>query len=333
MCQTSSYQIFDRSPISAVTIEVTLSKNCSNHPLIMTYLPHYNCAQSIYDVNDFIVPATENSAVTITTRIEEVSHTLRRCDNSSRHASMYVAAQHQCTDVARCIFPPSYRDVFANKSIVHKPQLCWYRLPAKQIRQNYQVLDYMLFIKYYVEFPQLGLVRSNLIRDKQVGNYTITCEYDPIQHPYCPRFRILKILEMIEKDPAEYKLMFRYGSLIEIRISWKCNLDKSLDLCKPHYQFERLDHKPFRNNPYQLGSSFLTSRHYFSSNDSELHRVHATVYNLHIVVSVTGEVGKRDLFQMTTSIGSFIGIFGAGTIVCDLIAAFFTNFKSIKYDG
>jgi hypothetical protein len=44
-------------------------------------------------------------------------------------------------------------------------------------------------------------------------------------------------------------------------------------------------------------------------------------------------VGKRDLFQATTSIGSFLGIIAAGTITCDFIAAFFTNLKSVKYDS
>ncbi|CAF4422824.1 unnamed protein product, partial [Adineta steineri] len=56
------------------------------------------------------------------------------------------------------------------------------------------------------------------------------------------------------------------------------------------------------------------------------------IYNLHIVVSVTGEAGRFDLFQTTTSIGSFLGIFGTGAIVCDLFATFVTNFKRVRYE-
>jgi hypothetical protein len=159
-----------------------------------------------------------------------------------------------------------------------------------------------------------------------------TCEYDPIENPLCPKFRISKILEMIEPDVREYERMFFYGSLIEIKISWKCDLDRGLKCCKPFYEFERLDVKPFEENPFDPGSNFLTSRHFFRPNDSELHRVHTQIYNLHIIVSVTGEAGRFDLFQTTTSIGSFLGIFGTGSIVCDLIAAFITNFKRVKYD-
>jgi hypothetical protein len=160
-----------------------------------------------------------------------------------------------------------------------------------------------------------------------------SCEYDPYTHPLCPKFRISKILQMIEKNPREYELMFFYGSLIEIKISWKCNLDRALKYCEPVYEFERLDFTPYENNPFDPGSNFLTSKHFFRPNDRQLHRIHKRIYNLHIVISVTGEAGRFDLFQTTTSIGSFLGIFGTGSIVCDLIAAFITNFKRVKYEN
>ncbi|CAF0771589.1 unnamed protein product [Adineta ricciae] len=338
MCQRSSYQIFDRSPISAVTIKVKPSSNCSSDPKIMRHFPDYNCTQSTYDVNDFILPPTENSAVTITTRVVEFGHILQNCDtakvrtNQTNFLRPYTKLLHECYDKARCILPPSYRSIWENNTIVRKPQLCWFKLSKVHVKRNYQALDYVLFIKHYVEFPQLNLVRNNLMQGAS-ENYTQTCEYDPDNHPLCPKFRILKILQLIEVDPKEYELMLYYGSLIEIKISWKCDLDKPRRFCEPKYQFERLDHKPYDANPYQPGSTFLTAKHFFGPNDRRLHRVHTNIYNLHIVVSVTGEVGKFDLFQATTSIGSFLGIFGAGTIVCDLIAAFFTNFKTIKYDG
>ncbi|CAF3275935.1 unnamed protein product, partial [Rotaria sp. Silwood2] len=162
-------------------------------------------------------------------------------------------------------------------------------------------------------------------------DYLNTCEYDPDKHPSCPKFRILKILQIIETNPHEYELMFFYGSLIEIRITWKCNLDRHLKYCEPVYEFQRLDIKPYEANPYDPGSNFLTSRHFFLPNSHELHRIHTHIYKLQIIVSVTGEAGKFDLFQTTTSIGSFLGIFGTGSIVCDLIATFLNNFKRVKY--
>jgi hypothetical protein len=339
MCQRSSYQIYDRSPISAVTIKVELSRYCLSNASIMQHFPTYNCTQSSYDVNDFILPATENSAISIATRTTEIEHILRYCDNTtirdgaSNYSSIYATSIHQCYHKARCILPPFYRYTDEDDTVIETPQLCWFKLPTMHVKQNYQALDYILFIKHYVEFPQLSVTRYNLVPDNMTKQYIDTCEYDPSKNRLCPRFRISKILETIKFEPDDYANMFSRGSLIEIKISWKCNLDKRGEACEPHYDFHRLDVTPYEANPYEPGSSFLTSRHFFRPNDRELHRIHTTIYNLHIIVSVTGEVGRFDLFQTTTSIGSFIGIFGTGRIVCDLIAAFFTNFKRVKYDS
>lgn len=334
MCQPYSYQKFDSSPISAVTIKVKPSNACSSHSSVMPYFRGYNCTQSLYDVNDFIIPAVENSAITIITRMTETEHVLRRCDNTTLGRNPPESfSSSPCSHPARCILPPFYRREYEDASILRKTKLCWSRKPDVQTKYNYQALDYILFIEHFVEFPLLGLVRHNLLPEAKDKKYLESCEYDTHKDPFCPRFRILKILKLIESNESEYESMFYYGSLIEIKISWQCNLDRNFNLCKPQYQFKRRDYQRYEDHPYQPGSTFLTSRHFFRPNDRELHRVHTEIYNLHIIVSVTGEVGKFDLFQTTTSIGSFLGIFGTGTIVCDLLAAFFTNFKSVKYES
>jgi hypothetical protein len=329
MCQRSAYQVFDRSPISAVTIKVKPSANCSRNSPIMPYFPDYNCTQSRYDVNDFILPVTENSAVSITTRMTETEHVLTFC-NDTRNGNPSI---YNCYEAARCILPPLYRDKYGNQTTVDNPQLCWFKLFTTTTKQNYQALDYILFVKNFVEFPQLHLVRDNLASDIVNKTYLDQCEYHPIKHPLCPKFRILKILQMIETNSSEYESMFLYGSLIEIKISWKCNIDRRLGSCVPNYGFQRLDVKPYRDNPFDPGSKFLTSRHFFRPNGRQLRHVHTNIYNLHIIVSVTGEVGKFDLFQTTTSIGSLLLILYGGTVVWNLITAFFTNFKRVKYES
>jgi hypothetical protein len=333
MVQQDSYQIFDRSPISAVIIKVKQATHCSSNSSIMYRFLNHNCTKSSYDVNDFIIPATENSAVSITTRIVEIEHILRHCDNTTFKNNLTYTT-HTCDHRSRCILPPFYRYQYDHEDIFEKQQLCWFKLSSSpRTRFNYEALDYIIFIKHFVEFTELNVVRHNLLSDRITKDYLAACEYDPNDHPLCPRFRISKILQMIETHPNEYELMFFYGSLIEIKISWKCNLDRHLKYCEPVYEFQRLDVKPYEENPYDPGSNFLISRHVFRPNDRELHRLHTHIYNLHFVVSVTGEAGRFDLFQATTSIGSFIGIFGTGSIVCDLLARFITNFKRVRYDN
>lgn len=336
MFQKDSYQIFDRSPISAVTIKVKQSHVCSNDNIFLRDVLIYNCSNSLYDVNDFIVPAVENSGVSIVTQMVKIKHVLKPCKD--KHLEMYYrysplrnVSVHQCDHSSRCILPPAFRN--QEKDLLNQEILCWFESVPKEPRLNYQALDYIIFIKHFVEFAQLGVVRQNLLSEVLTPDYLKTCEFDPSEHPLCPKFRILKILQIVEKDPREYKSIFFYGCLIEIRISWKCNLDRNLKYCEPTYEFKRLDVIPYNANPYEPGSNFLTSSYYFQPNSSELYRIHTRIYNLHIFVSISGEAGRFDLFQTTTSIGSFLGIFGTGAIVCDLIGGFIVNFKSVKYDN
>lgn len=354
MFQRTSYQIFDRSPISAVTTKVEPASFCSKNSSIMRRFHDYNCTQSIYDVNDFILPAIENSAVSITTRMTEIEHVLTSCENppyenqSRRYSSVNATALHSCHALPRCVIPPFYRERFENQTISdnqtiyenrtiirhrRRLRLCWYETSPANEKHNYQALDYLLIVRNFVEFPQLNLVRNNFARDLFTKNNINTCEYHEKKQPLCPRFRISKIIEMVETNASQYEAMFQYGSLIEIKIDWDCDLDldQRKTPCKPHYAFKRLDVIPYENNPFDPGSHFTTARHFFQPNGSQLYRIRTKIYNLHIIVSVTGEVGKFDLFHTTTNIGSFLGVFAAGTIVCDLLVAFFTNIRSVKY--
>ena len=327
--QRNSYQIFDRSPISAVTIKVKHSKDCLRNSSISTFFPGYNCDfQSVFDVNDFILPAIENAAISITTRLVEQEFLLRSCENTTNSTLPY-----QCDHISQCVLPPFYRSQREKSRNSSSFSLCWFPMAISTIKLNYPALDYVLFIKHFIEFPHLSLVRHNLISKNLLKNDLKTCEFDPETDRFCPKFRLLKLLELIEKNPNEYERMFFFGSLIEIEIDWKCNLDYGNDLCEPNYKFRRLDITSYEKHPYDPGSNYHLSKHFFQPNDRQLHRVHTQVYNLRIVVSVTGEAGRFDLFQTTTSIGSFLGIFGTGSIVCDLLASFIRNFRRVKYDG
>lgn len=338
MFQRDSYQIFDRSPISAVTIKVKQSTFCSNTSFILKHYLKYDCSKLLYDVNDFIIPATENSAVSITTRIVEIEHILKYCNETMVTENSNITSSpkgiiYRGDSETRAILPPLYRNnKHDHEDIFKNEKLCWFRLPSTPPRFNYDALDYIIFIKHFVEFTQLKLIRDNLMTDSKPKDYLENCEYDPYTDPLCPKFRLLKILQMLHTSPHEYELIFFYGSLIEITISWKCNLDRNIKYCEPYYEFQRLDIQPYQKNPYEPGSHFLTSRHFFRSNSPELHRIHTHIYNLHIVVSVTGEARKFDLFQTTTSIGSFLGIFGTGALVCDFLAGFVRHLNQVKYD-
>ncbi|CAF1248073.1 unnamed protein product [Didymodactylos carnosus] len=316
MLQQDAYQIFDRSPISAVTVKVKDSPNCSH------YL-NYSCPESRYDAVDFVIPSLENSATSITTRTTETEYVLHLCNKTD------FTHQYTCSVKQQCLMPPYYRQLL-EKTNQTPPSLCWHQF-SPSTKNNYEALDYTLFIKNYVEFPQLHLVRKNLVTDTMRPSYFTSCEYDEKHHRLCPKFRIRKILKLIESKSDEYEQMFHYGSLIEIKIIWKCNLDLSIKKCIPKYEFFRLD-MPYSENIFIPGNYFETSRHFYTD-EHELRRITTKVYSLRILVTVAGEVGRFDMFQTTTSVGSFLGIFGMGAIICDIVAAYITNFNIVKYDA
>ncbi|CAF2753075.1 unnamed protein product [Rotaria sp. Silwood2] len=167
MFQKHAYQIFDRSPISAVTIKVKQSSTCSNNISTIRNIFNYNCSKTLYDVNDYIIPATENSACDDT-----------NITNSQEYSSLFNTSIHTCSHESRCILPPFYRHDNEYENILNNETLCWFKVLPTYERLNYQALDYIIFIKHFVEFTQLGLVRHNLLSDIITTDYLNICEYD-----------------------------------------------------------------------------------------------------------------------------------------------------------
>ncbi len=186
MFQRDSYQISDRSPISAVLVKVKQGSYCSRNSSISRHFVKYNCTKSLFDVNDFILPATENSAVSITTRIVQIEHILKPCNHSrmpkkSTSPSLDISSKHKCYHRSRCILPPFYRYDYDHDDIFQDPELCWFKLPPTPARFNYEALDYIIFIKHFIEFPQLDHKQAfQYRRFQEMNQYLSSFERDQI---------------------------------------------------------------------------------------------------------------------------------------------------------
>jgi hypothetical protein len=113
-------------------------------------------------------------------------------------------------------------------------------------------LNFTIFLKNFIVFKYFNLDRSNIAMDP---SYLKKCNYHPVDHPLCPIFRIRTLLDIVELDPDERRLMLQYGGIIHINIDWFCNLDRGLNRCLPHYAFKRLD-IPFKQQPFSEGFGF-----------------------------------------------------------------------------
>jgi hypothetical protein len=113
-------------------------------------------------------------------------------------------------------------------------------------------LNFTIFVKNFIEFPRFKVIRKNI---EQEASYLKKCNYDPKNNKICPIFRVGTILDIVEEDRTEQALMLTYGGVIRVKIDWKCNLDKDLNMCLPEYSFGRLD-TPFKNVSFSQGFNF-----------------------------------------------------------------------------
>jgi hypothetical protein len=63
------------------------------------------------------------------------------------------------------------------------------------------------------------------------------------------------LLDIVERDENERIQMLKLGGVIRVKIDWNCNLDKSLNHCKPEYSFGRLD-APYKEESFSHGFNF-----------------------------------------------------------------------------
>ncbi len=113
-------------------------------------------------------------------------------------------------------------------------------------------LNFTIFIKNFIEFPRFKVIRKNIQAN---ASYLKRCNFYPGVHDECPIFRVKDILDIVETDPSEQTRMLKSGGVIRVKIDWNCNLDKSLNACKPEYSFGRLD-ASYKEESFSHGFNF-----------------------------------------------------------------------------
>merc|ERR1719334_1896463 len=131
-----------------------------------------------------------------------------------------------------------------------------------------------------IHFPKFKKRRSNIM-DWQNSSYLATCKNSEDQ-PFCPIFELGTIVKAAGCNYSEVAVQ---GAVINIDISWDCNLDWDfLGYCRPLYTFTRLDNPRAKISP---GSNF---RHadYFNQN----RRTQVKAFGITFIVNVHGEAAK-----------------------------------------
>lgn len=179
------------------------------------------------------------------------------------------------------------------------------------------VADFTVFIKNSVAFPYYNLAVSNIHEDID-GDYLHSCHYHPISDPHCPVFRVgdivaLAAVEHLDNDRSFDDIAVK-GGVISIRVNWNCNLDSSVDECKPLYSFMRLDNS--NANRISKGYNYRYANNYVE--DGVRKRDLLKRYGVLLIIE-TEAVARA--FHFTTcllNIGSGVALLSIAGLVVDI---------------
>ncbi|CAF1583678.1 unnamed protein product [Rotaria sp. Silwood1] len=288
----------------------------------------------IIDGADYIIPPSENNAIFIMTNFIQTDQTQSKCAESKLVKNAICTNDSDCFNkpftpnmngrwTGRCSLS-SEKDIVKETTNITKTRtgLCEYAgwCPAENdltlTMLVKETLNFTIFIKNFIEFPEFGVKHKNMVDNLQ------QCTFHAKHDTDCPIFTIDYILNEAEKNITELNLMLRYGGVVCIKLDWDCNLDRNIKRCKPEYSFARLD-VPFYENPFSRGFNFRYAS-YWKRNRKHF-RTLRKAFGLRFIITVSGKAGKFDFITLTLNIGSVVGLFGLGTIVCDFILLYLSK--------
>ncbi|KAL3227770.1 hypothetical protein MRX96_003734 [Rhipicephalus microplus] len=177
--------------------------------------------------------------------------------------------------------------------------------------------DFTVFVKNYVQFPLFKVRRRN-IPDHVNASYLRSCTYETRKSPLCPIFRVG---DMVERAGADFDKIARKGGVIQIMISWDCDLDYDPKHCLPEYSFLRLDDPDAR---VAQGFNFRYAKYY-----SDTTRSLVKAYGINFVVLVRGEAGRTSIIPIAVTLGSGLGLLVVATVLCDFVVIHFDKRKKL----
>ncbi|XP_075835876.1 P2X purinoceptor 4 isoform X1 [Microtus pennsylvanicus] len=149
------------------------------------------------------------------------------------------------------------------------------------------------------------------------SSYLKSCIYDAQTDPFCPIFRLGKI---VEDAGHSFQDMAVEGGIMGIQVKWDCNLDRAASLCLPRYSFRRLDTRDLEHN-VSPGYNFRFAKYYRDLTGNE-QRTLIKAYGIRFDIIVFGKAGKFDIIPTMINVGSGLALLGVATVLCDVIVLY-----------
>uniref|UniRef100_A0A663MK93 P2X purinoceptor n=1 Tax=Athene cunicularia TaxID=194338 RepID=A0A663MK93_ATHCN len=273
----------------------------------------------IWDVADYVIPPQEENSVFVMTNViltlnqrqdrcpEVGSALILPCVGGSLHSPVFPGIQ-----TGECI---PY-----NNSIKTCEVLAWcpveddYHIPKPAFLQEAE--NFTILVKNNIWYPKFNFSKRNILPTIN-STYLKNCIYDSQTDPFCPIFRLGKIVEAAGQNFQE---MAVEGGVMALQINWDCNLDRAASHCVPKYSFRRLDNKDSAHT-VSPGYNFRFAKYYKDTNGTES-RTLVKAYGIRFDIIVFGKAGKFDVIPTMINIGSGLALFGVATVLCDIVVLY-----------
>nr|XP_011761458.1 P2X purinoceptor 4 isoform X3 [Macaca nemestrina] len=176
--------------------------------------------------------------------------------------------------------------------------------------------NFTLLVKNNIWYPKFNFSKRNILPNITT-TYLKSCIYDAKTDPFCPIFRLGKI---VENAGHSFQDMAVEGGIMGIQVNWDCNLDRAASLCLPRYSFRRLDTRDVEHN-VSPGYNFRFAKYYRDPAGKE-QRTLLKAYGIRFDIIVFGKAGKFDIIPTMINIGSGLALLGMATVLCDIIVLY-----------
>ncbi|XP_072280469.1 P2X purinoceptor 3 [Pyxicephalus adspersus] len=278
-------------------------------------------SKRVMDVADYVIPPQGSSVFVILTKLITTPDQVQdHCPESDE--------KYRCTTDSICTRnKPTSNGFLTGRCVSSFCQIqgwCPTENDTVQMPLLMEAENFTIFVKNSVRFPLFDFEKGNLPS-------SLKCLYHPEKNAFCP---IFKLGDIVKYAGQNFTTLADKGGVLSIKIGWMCDLDKSWDLCIPHYSFTRLDSVSEKNNVSQ-GYNFRFAR-YFMSADGKEFRTLIKAFGIRIDVLVYGNAGKFNIIPTLINIVAAFTSVGVGTVLCDIILLNFLKgadqYKAKKFE-
>ncbi|KAM4890696.1 P2X purinoceptor 4 [Sylvia borin] len=274
----------------------------------------------IWDVADYVIPPQGENAVFVMTNLiltlnqkqghcPELPDDRTVCKEKSDCVPGYVSTHSSGIQTGECV--PYNSTIKTCEVFAWCPVEDDYHIPKPAFLREAE--NFTLLVKNNIWYRKFNFSKRNILPTIS-STYLKNCIYDAQTDPFCPIFRLGKIVEAAGQDFQE---MAVEGGVMALQINWDCNLDRSASYCVPKYSFRRLDSKDSAHT-VSPGYNFRFAKYYKNSDGTES-RTLVKAYGIRFDIMVFGKAGKFDVIPTMINIGSGLALFGVATVLCDIV--------------